>query len=840
MLLQIAPTIGDALTVIDETNSTPWRLMPATDWGNSIWDTVFTGPRGTQGARLAGATPQNRPVVLALRTYGTSKDDLNDNISTLSEVSSRLRRFGGRITIRLGGQSYRQHFDVQAGSAKVTEWGKRAETNFIAGTLFEAIAAPFLIGDPYDVTDDFTTDTITAGDWTRDAGAAGDYAITGGQVTPNAANLSTERRLTHTVRGHDVLGDQATTQAVVGATLNGFKAGNALRRQPADATTYLDVYVDDDGTNSRLRIDKVIAGSRGNLASVNLAARITTGQTIWVRARTEGNVVYAEHFTSRPTPMGSPTNSTSVTLTSAEQAALAAGYAGVVWIPKASDARLESWTREPFTRRNAQLPEYLPIEADIPGDAPALCDLLVTPSGGSSAPIWAAIGFSDRPLPANLVTNGDFEANVSGWQVAAVTGVQANAGTSISRDTTAGRQKYGTASAQIVTPASSGAGAAFPIYRRFRRGQTYTATIYALAPSSTTQMVLKLGVNGDVATSTATALTSSLQQWTVTWTPSADREVAYLSFQTNAATATTCNIDAAVVYDGSSAPSFGRHAEGAGAPAPFDILAAAGDDPTDRTTWTVSATGSARLGAMLLDSSATGAKTYTASWWVDPGLLLPDDYTMGEIDIEVWAVMQLDAGNVSPKAVLSARPEQGTAFGAERFTGEYGTTGKLLTKPSSSTARRPVRLGTITLPVDAARPARWKLYLAASIAAGSTGTFGLDHLIAIPVRGRAAQITAKAGDGNYPKFVSSTAETSKRITSDLRGYVAKPGTPEVADHGLGQALLELPAPDADLLVKLSSVVPDDPTSDTSTEQLAHAATVHAALTPRWSMFRGTA
>jgi hypothetical protein len=38
-------------------------------------------------------------------------------------------------------------------------------------------------------------------------------------------------------------------------------------------------------------------------------------------------------------------------------------------------------------------------------------------------------------------------------------------------------------------------------------------------------------------------------------------------------------------------------------------------------------------------------------------------------------------------------------------------------------------------------------------------------------------------------------------------------------------------------VKLSSLVPDDPTSDATSEQLAHTATVHVAVTPRWQLLR---
>lgn len=836
MQITITPNSGPPVTLINGNVDTGYRLLPETEWGNTVWDPAYSGQRGTQGARAAGSTPQNRPVVLALRVYGTSQDNLHDRLGVLYAAGDDLRRYAGRITTKMNQQTYRQHFDVLGGSARLTEWRKRAESMLMVPVMFEAACAPYLLGDPYDIADEFLTDSLAAGDYTFDAAASSDWSFAVGRLAPltSTVAIGVERRITHTTRGLTVLGSQATVKTVVGTVQNGYKAGVTLRRSAA--TTYLDVYVDDDGANSRLRIDKVIAGARTNLASTNLGGRVPISRPFWVRGRIEGNVVIAEHFasTTPPTPMGAPTTTTTYTLTAAEQTSLPAGVGGLSWIPAQSSAYIDSYVSEPFTRRNATLPEIMPLEATIPGDAPALCDVTVTPSGGAAAPVWAQLAFLERPAAHNLCWNGDLEVNVNGWAIAAVTGVQAAAGTSVARDTVF--PYVGAGALQLVTPATTGAGCNFPIYRRFRKGQTYTATVFAAG--TPTSMSLKLGVNGDVATFTQALTAGTYAVWTVTWTPTADREVAYLSFQTNAAAATTCTIDAAVVYDGATAPTIGRHAEGAGAVPPFGVLDAEASDPGDLTGWVIAADAGSRLGTRLYDSAVAGAETYTAGWWIDPALLVADDFTMGEIDIDIMGVAIVHASNVSPKLTLSARPEWGTAFGSERFTGEWGTSGVLLTKPSAGSARRPVRLGTITLPVDRSRPARWKLWVAGSTAAGSAGDFGLDYLWLAPVRGRAAQITRKANDSTYPRFVQSTAETSKLITSDLRGATSKPPNPFVPDHGIGQALLELPAPDVDLLVKLSSLVPDDPTSDATTEQLAHSATIHAAVTPRWHLFRG--
>lgn len=925
------------------------------------------------GQRAVGELHDNATISWTARVAGVTPDAALANVEGL--IADWEVALGGRfIEWRPDGASGSIFFEIRAPA----EWTWKyawAQFTATASSIVECKVqvAPRARLAQMDVADDFSTDTTS--DYTFDSGAANQVSIAGGQLTA-VSSLGTEKRLAHTARGYAVLDAQDTIKGVPGSTITGYKLGVLARRSAAD--TCIVVYVDDNGTNSRLRIDKVVAGATTNLSSTNLAARVTAGAALWVRGRVEGNVVYAEHFTTVPTPLAAPATSASYALTTAEQAALPAGTGGITWTPQHAAATVDDFEHAPFTYRGLTLPEYIALGGPIPGTADALADIsvttfqnlvtnpgfevdtsgwsvaivtgvinaatsitrdtgtvaagaasgkVVTPgsavregtafalsgtfyadaayrvrvrvlsttagvgmrlrlgsasdkldatftstttwqtmegtwtpaadtstaylavlTGDSAAaatfyiddilltapgPPWAAIGWTERPPVHNMVWNGDFEEDVNGWSGAAVTGVQAAAGTSITRDTTAARTKYGSANAVIVAPASVGAGANFPIYQRFRRGVTYTATIWASAASATTAMVLKLGVNGDVATSSAAALGTGVSQWTVTWTPTADREVAYLSFQTNAATATTYNIDAVAVYEGTAAPMVGRHAEGAGAAAPIGIVEAESADTGDLTGWAIASDASSRVGYRLIDTSVVGAETYTAGWWIDPSLLVADDFTQSEIDIEVCGLFTMASTVTSPRAILSARPEWGSAFGAERFTNEHAATGKLLTRPSSGTARRLVRLGTLTLPVDPARPARWKLWLTASTATGSTGTFGLDYLKLMPSRRRIAGATAKANDASYPGFVASTAETTRTILSDLRGLVAKPpfaGQP--VGGGFAGPAIELPPGATDLYVKLSSLVPDDPTSDATTEQLAHTGTVHVAVTPQ--------
>lgn len=689
---------------------------------------------------------------------------------------------------------------------------------------------PLALLAPMDLLDDFSVDRLT--EYVADAGVIStDVALSGGSLI-GAGTLTTERRLVHTDRGHDVLDAEILVEGVVGSTVTSFKLGGILRRSAAD--TYLEGYVDDNGTNTRIRVDKVVAGARTNLGTVNLGARLTAGERLWVRFRTEGELASIEHFTTEPQigdNMGGGYPIVAIT-----EAELPAGKAGLVWTPQHAGASVAEWRCFPYTYHFGGVPQRLRL-GTVPGTAPALADVMMR-GGATGGMPFALMAWAPRPAPWNLVWNGDLETDGDGWDVAAVTGVQAAAGSTATRNTTAARCKYGAANLQIVTPASSGAGANFPLRQQFRQGRTYTALLWASAASATTQMVLKLGVNGDVATSAAAALTTTPALYTVTWTPTSFRDGAHLSFQTNAATGTTCNIDGVVVYEGTVAPTFGRHAEGAGAMPPFGIIEAEAADTGDITgTWAIGSDGSASLGTLLTDASTSG-ETYEAGWWIDPGLMAADPFA-SSIDVEVWGRFQLGSGNVTPRAIVSARPEQGTDYGAERFTAEFGSAGRALVAPSSGTAFRWSRLGVLNLPVDPARPARWKMWLKATTSGGSSGAFGFDCFHLVPAQSRACSPTGRAADATYPKFIAvNVTAVEKTITSDLRGYAARSGYYGAPDPGLGGAPIELPAGAADLFVMTSNTVPDDPSSISTSAFATNGARLHIAVTPRVHAFGG--
>ena len=266
--------------------------------------------------------------------------------------------------------------------------------------------------------------------------------------------------------------------------------------------------------------------------------------------------------------------------------------------------------------------------------------------------------------------------------------------------------------------------------------------------------------------------------------------------------------------------------------APFGIIEA---ETGTLSTWAAIGTDATFRGSNGVRTTTSGSGTASAVFPVDPSTMAADAFTRGTIDIEVWARVELASGVVSPKLTLSLEPNAGSSFGASQYSQEYGSAGKLLTLPSSGTRFRLVRLGTLTMPVDPVSPLKWNVKVAASWASASSGSFGLDYLVMVPVKQRACGKTGVANDSAYPKFISSTSDTTKTIRGqDLSGLVGSAAGNQGRDSGLGGSPIELPPGNVDLVVVLSSVVPDDPTVDTSSMQLSHTSTTGAlVITPRY-------
>lgn len=269
-----------------------------------------------------------------------------------------------------------------------------------------------------------------------------------------------------------------------------------------------------------------------------------------------------------------------------------------------------------------------------------------------------------------------------------------------------------------------------------------------------------------------------------------------------------------------------------GAIAPFGAVDAESYDTV--STWAAIGTDANYRNSNGIRVTTSGAGSSSATWAIDPSVMQADDFTQASVDVEVWARIELASTVVTPKLTLSLEPYAGTNFGGVRYSAEYGSSGKQLTSPSSGTVFRFIRLGTVTMPIDKATPLKWALKVAGSWVVGSSGSFGLDYIVMTPARARAVSKSGVANDSAYPKFVASTSDTIKTIRSDLSGLVASGTGNAGADSGLGGTMIELPPGDVNMMVKLSSMVADDPSSSTTSEQKEHTGVTGTfTITPRY-------
>ncbi len=253
---------------------------------------------------------------------------------------------------------------------------------------------------------------------------------------------------------------------------------------------------------------------------------------------------------------------------------------------------------------------------------------------------------------------------------------------------------------------------------------------------------------------------------------------------------------------------------------------------------------SARIGLNLESvTGGTGGKSLkgttrngAASWEVDPATMVPDSFS-GELTLEVWARIPVSPGIASLTMTLSAQPQDGTGYGAARYTDEWGSAGRPIELPEGGvTVFRRTRLGTLHLVVNPLAPRIWNLVVEGR-AGNEAASWGIDALYLCPSTQRACSPSGKANGPSYPDFIANAAATVKTIRSDLSALVAKPGKNGHPDHGLGGQLLELPPGETKLLAMLASLVPDDPTSSTASDQLAFEAKVTVWVTPRFFLTR---
>lgn len=221
------------------------------------------------------------------------------------------------------------------------------------------------------VTDDFSTNTITSGQWTEDSGTA-----TIGSGVLSWASASGAKKLRRTGMLYRLADVQLTAKVTTGASVTGLDVGVTHTENGGD-------YLMASLTAANLVISKVVSGSATTLNSVAHATAVSTSK--WLRTRIEGDVVTAEVFTTAPTATSTAAATVSYTLTAGDKTKFGAGVAGQVGIRAANIAAtgltVDDWMVQPnvFVGMASALSGTI---YGVPGDAPAAGSLLVSDAQG--------------------------------------------------------------------------------------------------------------------------------------------------------------------------------------------------------------------------------------------------------------------------------------------------------------------------------------------------------------------------------------------------------------------------------------------------------------------------
>jgi hypothetical protein len=815
MAMTVTLTAHDAartsLTLIDASSS-PWKLVTA-NWGNAVWDTAYTGPRRSLGARPASSSAQNRQVALGLRLLPASVTAGVTAQKELNAVVEVMRRNGGRVTVQHTGQTLRQHLEVLTGTSALQDWTNRAEWAGRVDYALTFTAEPYVRGDSMEVLDTFTSDTRD--DYTFDTGAKADVSVSSGELVPASAGTSVA--MIHTAVGYQYGDVRATATFNVGATVTNYLGGVILKRTAAG--TYLRVYVDDNGTNSRLRIDKVVSSTPTNLASVNLAARVAATTPFAVAGSIEGNTVRAEHYTvpRNASMRSSPTTTTSVVLTGSDKTAFGdqvTGQCGLRWTPQATGARATHLTIEPFPMTAPGGAGTRRITGTIPGDAPALLDVIVGNMTSGRFGAWCA----ERVEPRNMVLGGDFEekagfATDGPWFAGSVLTGAGTVG-----NVNAGA-RTGAYHLDWTTGAAANRGIETWLVGPFIAGRSYTASAWVRSASDTENVRLLLGTATDSAGGTASALSSTWTERTVTWTPTADTPYAVLAVESTSATAVGAGeLDTVRVYDTMEPPTAVSQLRGlGGAPLhgvlhPGQVDQGSSNLVTGLSGWPY-IFGSAQRGA-------TGS--LTCVWMIDPSIMRADDHAQS-IDVEVWAGFVVGA-RTGVAAVLSA-----DVGGATIYSREYGSSGCRLL----ASATNVYRLGTVGFAADLDRRGSAGVNLQVAVTStGGSGNIDLAWVILMRAHNRVAWPTGKSTSG-YPSFNNGSPTVTRAMHDGrcLQDSGSRAGWRTAPGHGQVATI----DPDATHFTWITAA--SVPNGDAGSTTNPDPQLIRLSPTPRWHQLR---
>lgn len=730
----------------------PYLRSEESSWGSPTRLPQYASSMDTEGPHLTGVALGPRQKDFVIMAQGATKTIRLGRFQDLERVVEAIvHHRGGWLTVRRKDLARTTRFRIVF--ADCTDiWGKKAARSTQHPAHLVLVCKPYGYLPDMHVEERWETDTIAAGDWTS-VGASSGVAVTGGALVASGGTYGAERAFLRAAEGYTYEDLQPEIDFSPGATLANFKAQVYVKY--IDANNYLVAYVDDTGAQSRLRLDKVVAGVPTNLVNEALANRVAAANRHVLRARVVRNAVYVEYFrrtigTIKPKVPGqleTPTaDLTPYVLTAAEAAlfgAEVAGEWGFGFTPIDATAKVHRVIMNPSqlggpTVGVVSSPALLSVGPTIPGDAPAEVGAEFTNFDAAAvSSSWILAAAWEKPLPRNLVPNGSFAVSLgavgtNGWRVAAVAGI-IGAGTSVTRITTDAYS--GDACAEVVTTGTAGSGVAAVINEAVRAGDEVNAKVRLWAPASTTQMVVGVGVSGDITWSAPVALQAdrmaAAAEFTVTWRPMADRERPFFAVKTNAGTVTTFRMDAVKVWIGSEEPENenGGNAIFGIANATSSIGGLGGAEATNANAW---------LGNQwqVTNSEINIAVPYDV-------LCIPSAIQDGQIAVEVWArvyrsatgTLQLDA-NFSDEAGDSDTGAH--AVWAMEFAPDVlRTTGTLYAGLNT------VKLGTFAIPVSELRP---QLFLNITLNATGAGiTGGIAEIITVPALTRMCTDTNGTG-----------------------------------------------------------------------------------------------
>jgi hypothetical protein len=613
------------------------------------------------------------------------------HVSDLANIVELMRRHGGRVTVTTNTSPYRQHLRVFSSTAQLQDWRNRAEWGGRVEFAVTFIAAPYVEGDPMGAFIDLGN-SQPATDWTFDSGSASNIVLSSsGEWQP--ANASINVRAIWTAYGYTYGDVRCLLTVVPGSTITNLVAGVVLKR--VSANTFLVCYVDDTGSVSRVRIDKVVNGTTTNLASSSLITRIDIGSPFRVAGSIEGNVVTVKICQSLVASADFDMNVNgwvSVVLSTADVAVFGhnvTGRVGITWRPLATNCFIDDFAVQPYWYDVADPVGDIVMRGAIPGDAPATAQFEAIAKAGTATPKAAVIGFARSPANRNYLSDGSFDFAGTGtvsspWTVAAspLTG----AATSIEY---AAPGRFGSACAQVVAPATANTGASSPVYGPFYAGVTYQASVWVRSANNTTSTRLRFGTSSNNSSTSGVALSTTWTQKTIDWTPATTTYVAWIAVEQLAATATTWQMDWAQVIEVGRTPTLVSQDRGRGGRPGYALLSPREARLLSPFTVTTASGWPNILGSVLRISS--NASPAMARWRLDPSLSDPQHHT-GALEMEVWAWVTAPVTTwTSPRLIASLA---GGDVDQHTYTREYGSTGYA---PSGSGLHR---LGTLAVPIN--------------------------------------------------------------------------------------------------------------------------------------------